>query len=60
MGLAGPGCSLLCDCEFGTCNVTANSEAELCNCARGYEGTKCDRVVNSCGKREREREKEIN
>ncbi len=47
-GLAGPNCSLTCDCEFGVCNTNATSESNKCTCATGYSGDKCDQVINYC------------
>ncbi|CAF4129363.1 unnamed protein product, partial [Rotaria sp. Silwood2] len=47
-GVAGPNCSLLCDCEFGQCNVNATSETDKCSCASGYTGLKCDQYINYC------------
>jgi Notch-like protein len=47
-GLAGPNCSLLCDCEFGVCNISATSESNKCICATGYTGYKCDQSINFC------------
>ncbi|CAF1151520.1 unnamed protein product [Rotaria sp. Silwood1] len=47
-GAAGPNCSLLCDCEFGVCNINATSETDKCSCAPGYTGSKCDEYVNYC------------
>ncbi|CAF3469005.1 unnamed protein product [Rotaria sp. Silwood1] len=47
-GAAGPNCSLLCDCEFGVCNINATSETDKCSCAPGYTGLKCDEYVNYC------------
>lgn len=47
-GLAGPNCSLLCDCEFGICNVNATSESDKCTCALGYTGLRCDQNINFC------------
>ena len=47
-GLAGPNCSLVCDCEFGECNVNATGEANKCTCANGYTGYRCDQYINYC------------
>ncbi|CAF0783623.1 unnamed protein product [Rotaria sordida] len=47
-GSAGPNCSLLCDCEFGECNINATSETNKCLCASGYRGSKCDQQINYC------------
>ncbi|CAF1457750.1 unnamed protein product, partial [Adineta ricciae] len=47
-GLAGPNCSLICDCEFGECNVNAAGEADKCTCANGYTGYRCDRYIDYC------------
>ena len=47
-GLAGPNCGLICDCDFGTCNVNATSEANKCNCSTGYTGLRCNENINFC------------
>ncbi|CAF3337216.1 unnamed protein product [Rotaria socialis] len=47
-GSAGPNCSLVCDCEFGTCNVNATGAAKVCSCAPGYTGLRCDAYINYC------------
>ena len=49
-GLAGPGCALTCDCEFGTCNISASSLDSLCRCAVGYTGQLCDTMINRCAR----------
>jgi hypothetical protein len=47
-GLAGPNCSLTCNCEFGECNVNATSEADKCICSHGYTGLTCNQYINYC------------
>ncbi|CAF1385731.1 unnamed protein product, partial [Rotaria magnacalcarata] len=47
-GSAGPNCSLVCDCEFGTCNVNATDATSKCSCSSGYTGLRCDEYINYC------------
>lgn len=47
-GLAGPNCQLICNCDFGICNVSATSEDNKCNCATGYAGLLCSQNINFC------------
>ncbi|CAF0812527.1 unnamed protein product [Didymodactylos carnosus] len=47
-GRAGPNCSYICQCQYGTCNVNATDVTDLCNCDKGYEGDYCDGVKDYC------------